>query len=175
MTLPPAARRAALTVHVTTSVGWLGAVAVFLVLAVAALRSTDPAVIRAGYVAMDLTARLVIVPLALAALTSGLVSSLGTAWGLLRHWWVLIKFGLIVVATAVLLLQLGSIGALADAALGSPLAGGRWWEARMSPVVHAAGGLLVLLTTTVLGIYKPRGVTRYGRRRQVLPGPPAAS
>ncbi|MGN9806784.1 DUF2269 domain-containing protein [Micromonospora sp. L32] len=175
MTLPPAARRAALTVHVTTSVGWLGAVVVFLVLAVAALRSTDTAVIRAGYVAMDLTARLVIVPLALAALASGLVSSLGTAWGLLRHWWVLIKFGLIVVATVVLLLQLGSIGALADAAVGSGLAGGRWREARMSLVVHAAGGLLVLLTTTVLAIYKPRGVTGYGRRRQVLPGPPAAS
>jgi hypothetical protein len=32
--------------------------------------------------------------------------------------------------------------------------------------VHAAGGLLVLLVPAALSIYKPRGLTPYGRRKQ---------
>ncbi|MHC2355833.1 hypothetical protein [Sinorhizobium meliloti] len=33
-------------------------------------------------------------------------------------------------------------------------------------MVHALGGIFVLITTTVLSIYKPRGLTRYGWRKQ---------
>jgi len=33
-------------------------------------------------------------------------------------------------------------------------------------VVHAGGGLLVLLVPMILSVYKPRGMTRYGRRKQ---------
>jgi len=161
----PAVRKAALVAHVTTSVGWLGAVAVFLALAVTALDSRDDAVVRAGYVAMDVATRYVVVPLAIASLVTGLLSSLGTTWGLMRHWWVLIKLTLIVVATAVLLAQLAPIGALADAATGAGLSGEQWARAPLSLMVHAAGGLLVLLAATVLAVYKPRGLTRYGYRR----------
>ena len=165
MVMRPVVRKAALVAHVSTSVGWLGAVLVSLVLAVAALRSRDDTVVRAGYVTMDLTVRYVIVPLALASLATGLVSSLGTSWGLLRHWWVIVKLALIVVATVVLVLQLAPIAALADAATEATLTGGQMAQARMSLVVHATGGLLVLLATTVLAVYKPRGLTRYGYRR----------
>jgi len=37
---------------------------------------------------------------------------------------------------------------------------------KLAEVVHAAGGLLVLLVLTILSVYKPRGMTRYGARRQ---------
>jgi hypothetical protein len=33
-------------------------------------------------------------------------------------------------------------------------------------VIHAGGGLLVLLLPVVLSVYKPRGMTRYGWRKQ---------
>jgi hypothetical protein len=33
-------------------------------------------------------------------------------------------------------------------------------------MVHAAGGLLVLLTATTLAVYKPAGLTWYGKRKQ---------
>ena len=36
----------------------------------------------------------------------------------------------------------------------------------LAEVVHAGGGLLVLLATTTLSVYKPLGRTRYGRRIQ---------
>lgn len=163
----PQVRKAALVAHVSTSVGWLGAVVVFLALAVTALRSRDDAVVRAGYVAMDAATRWALVPLAVASLVTGLVSSLGTTWGLVRHWWVIVKLALIAVATVVLLLQLAPIAALAAAAGGGTLAGEQVAQARLSLVVHAGGGLLVLLGTTVLAVYKPRGLTRYGYHRTV--------
>ncbi|MEV4705436.1 DUF2269 domain-containing protein [Actinoplanes sp. NPDC049316] len=164
MKLPPAGRRAALTTHVLSSLGWFGAVIVFLVFAIAGMRGRDQSTIRAAYVAMDLSMRYAIVPLAFAALITGLVSSLGTAWGLFRHYWVLVKFLLIVVATVVLLLQLTPIGYLADVAVGTGIAPGQLTEARLSLVVHASGGLVVLLVATVLAVYKPRGMTAHGRR-----------
>lgn len=166
MTLSPGLRKVALTAHVTSSVGWLGAVITFLALAVVGLRSRDAQAVRASYLAMDMTTRLIIVPLAFTSVLTGLISSLGTAWGLLRHYWVLAKFLLIIAATVVLLLQLAPIDHLADAAIRTSLSGSEFREARLSLVVHGGGGLLVLFTATVLSIYKPRGMTRYGQRRQ---------
>ena len=92
MTMTPPIRKFALTAHITFSVGWLGAVAVFLVLAITSLTSLDAQLVRGLYLAMEVTGWYVIVPLCLASLVTGLVVSLGTAWGLFRHYWVLAKF-----------------------------------------------------------------------------------
>ncbi len=56
MTMTPHLRRFALTAHVTSSVGWLGAVGAFLALAVAGLTSQDTQMVRATYLAMELLA-----------------------------------------------------------------------------------------------------------------------
>jgi hypothetical protein len=116
MTMTPSFRKFALTAHVTCSVGWLGAVAGFLALAVAGLSGQDAQMVRAAYLAMNVTAWFVIVPLAFAALLTGLVQSLGTRWGLFRHHWVLAKLLLTVIATIVLLLKLKLIGYIAGVA-----------------------------------------------------------
>ena len=160
----PRLRKLALTGHVAASVGWLGAVAAFLALAVAGLIGADVPTSRAAYLAMELIARFVIVPLAIASLVTGIVQSLGTPWGLFRHYWVLIKLLVTVVATAVLLLQVGPIGHVADAARETAFSGAELREEKASLAVHAGGGLLVLLVPTALSVYKPRGVTGYGLR-----------
>ena len=167
--MTPRVRKFALTAHVASSVGWLGAVAGFLALAVAGLNSQDDQLVRAAYLAMELTAQLVIVPLALASVLTGLVQSLGTTWGLFRHYWVLVKFVITIFATIVLLQQLEPLAYTADAAAGMTLSGTDLREERISLVAHAGGGLLVLLVPTVLSVYKPRGMTRYGRRKASLP------
>ena len=59
----------------------------FLVLAIAGLRSGDAQIVTAACLAMDLVARVVIVPLCFASLAAGLLQSLGTPWGLFRHYW----------------------------------------------------------------------------------------
>src|SRR5215469_14007198 len=99
MMMPSDLRKFALTVHVVASVGWAGAVASFLALAIAGLFSADVQLVRASYLAMDLTYRAVVIPLGLASLITGLVSSLSTEWGLLRHYWVLVKLLLTIPAS----------------------------------------------------------------------------
>jgi hypothetical protein len=164
--MPPRLRKLVLTAHIASSVGLLGAVAAFLALAVAGLTSQDVQMMRAAYPAMELTAWFVIVPLSFACLLTGLVQSLGTPWGLFRHYWVLVKFLLTVLTIIVLLLQMEVISYVAGAAAETTLSNVDLLGARRSLTSHAAGGLLVLLLTTTLSVYKPRGMTRYGWRKE---------
>jgi len=118
--MTPRVRKFALTAHVISSVGWLGAIAVFLALSVAGLTIRDAQMVRAAYLAMELTAWSVLVPLALASLLSGLVQSLGTPWGLFQHYWVLVKLLLTMLATIVLLMYTQTISYTAGLAGGCP-------------------------------------------------------
>jgi hypothetical protein len=167
MTMTPRLRKFALTAHVTSSVGWLGAVAGVLALAVAGLTSQDAQLVRAAYLAMEVTGWFVLVPLALASLLTGLVQSLGTKWGLFRHYWVLFKLLINLFATIVLLMYLQTLSALADVAAETTLSSDDLGGLRTaSPVLHAGAALLLLLVATVLAVYKPRGMTPYGQRKQ---------
>ncbi len=163
MTLSPGLRKFALAAHLTFSVGWIGAVVAYLALGVAAVTTQDAQTVRAAWIAMELTGWYVIVPLALASLLTGLVMSLGTKWGLFRHYWVLITFVLTVFATTILLLHMPDVSSIADAAReadAADLAG------LGGDLLHPGIGLLVLLVIQVLNVYKPRGMTPYGWRKQ---------
>jgi len=166
-------RKFTLTAHVTTSVGLLGSIAAFLALAVCGLISRDEQLVRSAYHAMELIARIVIVPLAFASLLTGLVQSLGTSWGLFRHYWVVAKLSLAAFATIVLLVKMELIGYAARLAEATILARADLHTVGLELVVHAAGGLLVLLVATVLSVYKPRGVTPYGRCEPQAQRPPS--
>src|ERR671934_1071881 len=109
MTMTSGLRKFVLAVHLTFSVGWIGAVIAYLALGVAAVTSRDAQTVRAAWIAMELTGWFAIVPLALAALLTGLVMSLGTPWGLFRHYWVPITLVLTVLATVVLLLHMPTV------------------------------------------------------------------
>lgn len=161
MTMPPRLRKAVLTMHVMTSVGWLGAVLAYIGLDVTAVISRDIERVQSAYLAMEMTISYAIVPLALASLIIGIINALGTSWGLCRHYWVLVKLLLTLVATAVLVLETQTIRSLAEAA-GS----GADPRGLPSTLPHSVGGLVVLLLVTILSIYKPRGQTRYGWRKQ---------
>ncbi|GHO68075.1 hypothetical protein KSC_069670 [Ktedonobacter sp. SOSP1-52] len=91
MIMKPSLRKAALTAHVMFSVGWFGVVVVFLTLSLVGMTSQDPQLVRAAYLAMELTAWFAIVPSAFLSGLTGVISSLGTKWGLFRHYWVLLK------------------------------------------------------------------------------------
>lgn len=161
--MAPGLRKFVLTAHLTASVGWIGAVVAYLALGVAAVTSPDARTVRAAWIAMEVTGWSAIVPLALAALLTGLVMSLGTSWGLFRHYWVLITLVLTILATVVLLLHMPSVSSLADVARATDGAAlGRLG----GDLFHAGGGLLVLLVITGLNVYKPRGLTPYGWRKQ---------
>jgi hypothetical protein len=167
--MPPRLRKLALTAHVISSVGWLGAVVVFFALAVVGLTSQDAQTVRGAYLAMGSTTWTVLVPMAFASLLTGLVQSLGTPWGLFRHYWVLIKFGITIIATYVLWGYTSTLTGLADAAAAAPMLSGNDLATLRSPsvVVHSGVALVLLLVTTALSVYKPRGMTRHGQRKQL--------
>src|SRR5215510_9471400 len=102
MIMKPSLRKFMLTIHISVSVGWIGAVAAYLALVFAAMTSQDVPILRSVWVAMKLIGWLAIVPLSLVSLFSGLIMSLGTKWGLFRHYWVLFSLVLTVFANVIL-------------------------------------------------------------------------
>ena len=168
--MPPGVRRFALSGHLIFSVGWIGTVIAYLALGVAASSGSDAQTVRAAWIAMELIGWYVIVPLAIASLLTGLVMALGTSWGLFRHYWALFSFMLTVLATVVLLLHMPDVTVLADAVRNGPTEGAD--AAHLSDrlgggdLLHPALGLVVLITIQVMNVYKPVGLTGYGRRKQ---------
>jgi uncharacterized membrane protein len=112
---------------------------------------------------MEVVGWYAIVPLALTALVTGLVISLSTPWGLLRHYWVLISFGLTVFAFAILLVHMPTVSSVATVAREAD-------ENRVAElggdVLHPVVGLALLLLIAGLNVYKPLGLTPYGWRKQ---------
>ena len=166
MIMKAGVRKFALTAHVTSSVGWIGAVAGFLALALAGLTSHDDQTVRAAYLALELIGWFVIVPLSFVSPLTGLIQALGTTWGLFRHYWVLIKFLITIPATLLLLLHMQPVGHLARVVADTTLARGELAGLRIQLAADAGAAVVVLLIATTLSIYKPRGMTSYGRRKQ---------
>jgi hypothetical protein len=158
-------RKLALTIHISVSVGWIGAVLAYLVLVVAAMAGEDLR-LRAAWIAMEFIGWYLLVPFAFAALATGIVMALGTAWGLFRHYWVLLSLGLTVVATVVLLQHMQTVSVFARIAADRDIADVRALrDGLRGELLHAGIGVLVLFVIEVLNVYKPRGMTAYGRRK----------
>lgn len=154
------ARRAHLVIHVIASAGWLGLTVGLLALGVTANTTGSSAVVEASVRAMKLFADWLLLPLALLTLTSGLVLSLGTPWGLARHRWVWTKFWLTLATTAATAFALrpGVNAAAAAVSAGHPLPDGD--DVLFGPVVSLSAYLFM----TAISILKPWGPTRRGRR-----------
>ena len=111
-------------------------------------------------------ARYVIVPLSITGLITGLVQSFGTTWGLFRHYWVLAKLVLTVIGTFLLIAHTEPIGFMASVAMATPLSLADFRDFRTQLMLDSAAALLLLLVIIVLSVFKPRGLTPYGRRKQ---------
>lgn len=174
MSMAPALRKLTLAVHLSFSVGWLGTVVAYLALGVAAETSGNAGTVRGAWIAMELVGWYVIVPFAVASLVTGVAMALGTRWGLFRHYWVLFSLVLTSLATVVLVLHMPTVTSMADTARAAD-------SARLATLGgdlgHPAIGLVVLIAVQVLNVYKPRGLTRHGRRKQreQRPGPDVGS
>lgn len=163
MIMRPAVRKLVLSAHLTFSVGWIGTVVAYLALGLTAANSSSAANVRGAWMAMELIGWFVIVPLAVASLLTGLVMALGTKWGLFRHYWVSISFFLTLFSTVVLILHMPTVRSTAEIAR---TADGAVLESLGGDLHHPAVGLVILLVVQVLNLYKPKGLTRYGWRKQ---------
>jgi hypothetical protein len=163
----PNVRKFVRTVHVIVTVGWLGSVVAFLALAIAGLTSHNGQLVSAAYLSMDIIARYVLVPLSIVPLVlTGPLLSLGTPWGLFRHYWIVVKLVINILSTLVLLVHLKPIQHMARVAANGTLSSAdRGGQIQL--VVAAGAGLVALLAATALAVYKPRALTAYGWRKQV--------
>lgn len=161
MRLSPRWRKALLTLHIVTSVGWLGVSAVLLTLGAAGAAGADPAVV---YPALGLVGTVLLTPLAVAAWVFGLLTSLLTPWGVFKHWWVTVKLVATTVLTVLVLFALGPT--LRLAATGAALPGEAREQLLAAPIVQT----VALIVVTVLSTYKP-----WGRLRRVANPRGAAS
>ena len=166
MIFSPGWRKLWLTTHVMSSIGWFGAVAVFLTLALVGMMSQDRELVRAGYLAMQLTGWFAIVPFAALSLGSGFASSLGTKWGLLRYYWVLLKLVVTTGAVFLLLVHTQTLDELAGIAAQTAILSAYPDGAQLKMVVTSGATVVVLIMLAGLSVYKPRGMTPYGQRKQ---------
>jgi hypothetical protein len=163
----PTVRKLLLSAHLVSSIGWLGAVGAFLALAVVGLACGSEPMVRGAYLAMQVTAWFVILPLAVVAVLSGVVSSLTTRWGLFRYYWVVLKLLIALLATGVLLMHLSPIDLLATSAGQTGDLGHDLDQARTLMVYASVAAVVVLLALIALSVFKPRGMTAYGWRQRL--------
>jgi hypothetical protein len=153
MSLPRTARKVVLTAHVLSSVGWFG-IAVLVAAAALTAGATGDQPLADGLHRAIGASLWVSVPAGLVAFATGVLLGVGTRWGLVKHWWVLVK---IVLNLAVVVTDLVVVRAFAhDAIVGSPQ--------RLSHALIAH--CVVLAVATVLSTFKPFGTVR-PRTRQV--------
>lgn len=158
-------RKFALTFHITVSTGWFGAVVAYLVLAIVTRTSQNEQIVRAAYLALEPITKYSLVPLAFASLITGIIMSLGTTWGMFQHYWVIFKLLLTSLATLVLLIFTQTINSMVTVAL-DPTVSISKIISMGAGLNHAIGALVVLFLIIILSVYKPRGITKYGWRKQ---------
>ena len=165
----PSRYKLLLTSHILVSVGWLGTVFAKLVLGLVAVRTSEPELARALLLAMNVV-NLAFPPIAIATIVTGVLLSLGTRWGLLQHYWVIAKQALTVgvIVTAVRLgdrlIQQSAAGASGQA-LDSGTLLGIVGLAALPLIALSLVHLVMLGLATVLSVYKPWGLTPFGRRK----------
>ncbi|CAH1214655.1 hypothetical protein PAECIP111893_03829 [Paenibacillus plantiphilus] len=168
MILSPSLRKLVLTVHVITTMGWIGSAAAYIPIAAYVLNNQDADMVRSAIQIMSLIANFIVVPVAFASLLTGVALSLGTRWGLFRHYWILFKLLFTVLAVVMLVAYIQELSHAASIASKSTLSNTEISILKDSiHIVHPSGGLLIVLVATVLSVYKPKGMTRHGWRKQL--------
>ncbi|MBM9509234.1 hypothetical protein [Actinacidiphila acididurans] len=162
--LPPQWRKALRAAHVTVSIGLLGSDAAVLTLVSAGRLGSNPVTV---YPAAHLIGQLLLLPLAVLALATGVALGLLTPWGLLRYWWVAISLAITAGGTALATFVLvPGLGSAASAALA------RHPVADATGLVRDSGAACcVLIATIALSYAKPFGTVRRKPRRAERPAP----
>lgn len=165
-TMSPRLGKLVLTSHIIFSVGWFGAVTVFLILAITGLTSQNTQLARSAYLIMELSGWFVIVPFCFASLITGIIQALATKYGLFKHYWIVVKLILTIVATVLLLLHMSPISYMAGLAEKTTFSNSQEVALRIQLIADAGAAILLLLATTTISVYKPWGKIQYTQKHQ---------
>lgn len=165
--LAPAARKAVLVLHVVSGIGWMGVDIALFVLLITARTTNDAALVISGFNAIRMIVPVAVPPLSLSILVTGLTLGLGTPWGLVRYWWVVVKLVLSLVMAVLVFVSLvpavNSIDVLSATTLSADAVraslGPLPTQLMFPPIVS----FLMLGIATVLSIVKPWRRTPWSR------------
>ena len=170
--MPRWIRKLVLTIHVVVSVGWIGIEAGLLALGLTGLYTRDPEVLRAAYIAIGLFGGIFVVPASIGTLVTGVLLSVGTPWGLFRHYWIVAKFVVTVALVAggifVLNQKLQEAAARVSGVPINTLTSADVGTLRFQIIAAVSVALLLLVTATTLSVYKPWGKTWFGQRKAFI-------
>ncbi|MFB7259088.1 PDR/VanB family oxidoreductase [Streptomyces nojiriensis] len=170
-------RKLTLALHILSSVGWMGLSMSMATLALIGYLTSDAGVAEGAYYAMYIFDESTVSLVSLVCGATGVLLGCGTPWGLMRHWWLLVKWvltlGVMVFAwvyTHPLVLTAAEKAAAAEGGVYRPGPEGTLLAWTVPPVFG------VLVFVGVISVYKPWGRTRRGRRyAQTRAGSPAPS
>ncbi|WP_370964638.1 DUF2269 family protein [Amycolatopsis sp. cg9] len=152
-------RQVMVFVHVAVSVGWMGAGAANVVLAMTAGYTGDPGVREVAYRMIERIDDFVVIPAAFTTLVGGIVLGALTKWGLTRFWWVLVK---LVLTVAVILYSTFGLGAWVEQGIAAAAAGVE--SPTAGPLAYGAAlNIVAFLAMTWLSVAKPWGRTPWSR------------
>lgn len=151
MSLTSPHHKALLILHITAAVGVLGADLALLTLDVSGARGVDPATI---YPAAHTLGEWLIAPLAVIALSTGILLAAIGKWGLWRYLWVATKLSITAVLTVlVFTLLVPGLGAAAHDAVGTGHAVAQSKRTLLAIIPIVASTLL--LVNVALAVAKP--------------------
>jgi hypothetical protein len=168
--LSPRLRKWIVAAHTLVGVGWFGVTVAKLVLDVVAATTSDLSVARASFVFASAFDGAVFPPVSLATLITGIVLAVGTAWGLVRHWWIVVKLALTVGA---IVTGVAFVGAWTEQGLVAPDA--ELGAVSLRLIAWASVHALMLAAATIISVLKPWGRIRPGHQATVRRPAPARS
>jgi len=154
-------RRVWLTLHIGVSAGWLGVALTMTALAITGVVTDSHSVRHGAYELLHIVDLAAAIPSMALSIITGLVVSLGTKWGLVKHWWVLVKFGIS--------LTIPVIAGTLESSLADELAirtadpAGQPGGVGIALTVCLASFTAALWIATILSVVKPWDRTRWGR------------
>lgn len=166
--LTGSARKAFLVVHIVSAALWFGVDIALGILVVTAMVTEDPATAGIALQAVDLFAIWPMFGASLVCLGTGVVLGLGSKYGIVRYWWVAVKFSINVLMSILIFFALRP-GVGEAAGVGERLLAG-------DPTAVVPDGLIypvVVAPTLLLIAYVLSTVKPWGRTRRSTP--PAAS
>jgi hypothetical protein len=165
--LSPSLRKAVLVLHIVSAISWMGVDIALFVLLMSARTTDDPALVVSGFTAIRMIVPVAVPPLSLSILATGLILGLGSRWGLVRYWWVLIKLLLSLVMVVLVFVSLvpgvNSIAASATATMSADAVRTSLGELPTMLLFPPIVSFLMLGTATILSIFKPWHRTPWSR------------
>ncbi|WP_025745917.1 hypothetical protein [Kallotenue papyrolyticum] len=164
----PLVRKSLTVLHAICGIGWMGVdIAVFALL-MTARTTDDPALVASSFDAIRIIVPLAVPALSLGMLATGVLLGLGTRWGLIRYWWVLVK--LLMALVMVVLVFVSLVPTVSSISVPVPTAASAdELRARLGPLPDMLlfppiVSFLMLGIATILSIFKPWRHTPWSRK-----------